>query len=65
MSNKEEEKLLRENKTEVGAPYFEAPDKKILATGDMFRGPYTGVTSEIDLDNPGRPLNKKDELVDY
>lgn len=34
------------------SPIFDAPDEKIF--GDMFRGPYTGITSEIDLNNPGK-----------
>ncbi|EIJ79364.1 hypothetical protein PB1_17444 [Bacillus methanolicus PB1] len=44
-------------------PYFEAPNGKIFATGDQFRGLYTGIYSEFDLDNPGRPFRKKDDLL--
>lgn len=36
-------------------PYFDAPDNKILSF-DMFRGPSIGITSDVDLDNPGRKL---------
>ncbi|KAB2329037.1 hypothetical protein [Bacillus mesophilum] len=65
MSNKEEEYLLNKaNKNQIKVPIFDAPDGKIMATGDMFRGPYTGVTSEIDLNNPGQKLVKKDEDMD-
>ncbi|MBU8879872.1 hypothetical protein BGM26_12815 [Bacillus sp. FJAT-29790] len=57
MSIEEDEYLLNEAaKNEVKIPLFEAPDGKILATGEMFRGPYTGINSEIDLNNPGRKL---------
>ncbi|MDF2904128.1 MAG: hypothetical protein K0S25_1766 [Bacillus sp. (in: firmicutes)] len=49
---------LKENMEK--APLFEAPDRKILATGDMFRGPSTGITSDLDLDNPGRNLPEED-----
>ncbi|WP_243291145.1 hypothetical protein [Bacillus sp. FJAT-47783] len=38
-------------------PFFDAADDKILAF-DMFRGPSIGLTSEIDLDNPGKKLNQ-------
>jgi hypothetical protein len=41
-------------------PIFEAADGKILATGDMFRGPHTGFASDFDLNNPGRNLAKED-----
>lgn len=65
MSNQEEEYLLNEaNKNKIRIPIFDAPDGKIMATGDMFRGPYTGISSEIDLNNPGQKLNKKDEDMD-
>jgi hypothetical protein len=64
VSNQEEEKLLNKNRQDIRQPLFEAPDGKTLATGDMFRGPYTGITSEIDLDNPGRKLPEKDDLLD-
>ncbi|WP_318507871.1 hypothetical protein [Bacillus sp. T3] len=39
-------KRLENKQGEV--PLFEAPDEKILATGDMFRGPSTGFTSDLD-----------------
>ncbi|AND41899.1 MULTISPECIES: hypothetical protein [Cytobacillus] len=65
MSNKEEEFLLNEaSKDEIRIPIFEAPDGKIMATGDMFRGPYTGISSEIDLNNPGNKLSKAEERFD-
>lgn len=48
-----------ENKEER-EPLFEAPDGKILATGDMFRGPSTGFTSDLDLNNPGLKLPTDD-----
>ncbi|MGD6944141.1 hypothetical protein ACQCT6_19270 [Cytobacillus gottheilii] len=65
MSNQEEEYLLNEaNKSQTKIPIFDAPDGKIMATGDMFRGPYTGVTSEIDLNNPGQKLVRKEENMD-
>lgn len=55
MDNQENEKLIREEKE----PNLEAPEGKILAVGDMFRGPYTGIASEIDLRNPGSSLRRK------
>ncbi|RBP86434.1 hypothetical protein DFO70_12642 [Cytobacillus firmus] len=65
MSNKEEEFLLNEaSKNEIRIPLFEAPDGKIMAIGDMFRGPYTGISSEIDLNNPGNKLSKEEEMFD-
>jgi hypothetical protein len=64
MANQEEEKLLKQNENGIRLPLFEAPDGKILATGDMFRGPYPGITSDIDLENPGRKLSTKEELFD-
>ncbi|MDE3840015.1 hypothetical protein C0966_11650 [Bacillus methanolicus] len=64
MTNEEDKKLMQEHPEEI-KPYFEAPDRKILAIGDQFRGPYTGITSEFDLDNPNRSLPKKDDrLID-
>jgi len=51
-------KRLENKQGEV--PLFEAPDEKILATGDMFRGPSTGFTSDLDLSNPGRNLPEED-----
>jgi hypothetical protein len=42
-------------------PYFEAPDNKILAF-DMFRGPFTGISSAFDLENPGRKQNENKQL---
>ncbi|WP_243385943.1 hypothetical protein [Bacillus kexueae] len=48
-------KSIPENSEKV--PYFDAPDDKILAF-DMFRGPSIGITSDIDLDNPGRKRNE-------
>ncbi|MEH7124208.1 hypothetical protein V7122_05985 [Bacillus sp. JJ1532] len=65
MSNKEEEFLIKEaSKDEVKVPLFGPPDGKIIAVGEMFRGPSTGITSEFDLDNPGRKLREKDERFD-
>ncbi|WP_026584935.1 hypothetical protein [Bacillus sp. J33] len=65
MGNKEEEFLLNEaNKNQVKIPLFEAPEGKIMAIGDMFRGPYTGISSEIDLNNPGNKLNEREEKFD-
>ncbi|WP_264738859.1 hypothetical protein [Cytobacillus firmus] len=52
------------SKNEIRIPLFEAPDGKIMATGDMFRGPYTGIFSEIDLNNPGNKLSKEEEKFD-
>lgn len=46
--------------TEEKVPLFDAPDGKILATGDMFRGPSTGFTSDLDLNNPGENLPPED-----
>ncbi|WP_445489300.1 hypothetical protein [Niallia sp. 03133] len=64
MSKSEEEYLLEQNKEEI-SPFFEAPDKKILATGDLFRGPDTGITSNIDLNNPGQKLmTAEDKLAE-
>ncbi len=53
-----------ENNTKDPVPLFDAADGKILATGDMFRGPSTGFTSDLDLNNPGRNLPKKDIIGD-
>ncbi|MEK3857609.1 hypothetical protein [Cytobacillus sp. FSL H8-0458] len=65
MGNKEEEILLNEaSKKEIRIPLFEAPDGKIMATGDMFRGPYTGISSDIDLNNPGNKLSRDEEKFD-
>ncbi|MBY6053209.1 hypothetical protein [Cytobacillus firmus] len=65
MSNKEEEFLLNEaSKKEIRIPLFEAPDGKIMATGDMFRGTYTGISSDIDLNNPGNRLSREEEKFD-
>ncbi|MFE8698143.1 hypothetical protein ACFYKT_17620 [Cytobacillus sp. FJAT-53684] len=65
MSNKEEEYLLNEAlKNETKTPLFEAPDGKILAVGDLFRGPSTGITSDIDLNNPGRKLVEEEVKFD-
>lgn len=65
MSSKEEKFLLNEaSKNEMKIPIFEAPDGKIMATGDMFRGPYTGISSEVDLNNPGNKLNEKEDKFD-
>lgn len=55
-------KKAREN--QENTPLFEAPDRKILAVGDMFRGPYTGITSDIDLNNPGRKLTVEEKDMD-
>lgn len=46
------------------APLFDAADGKILAVGDMFRGPYTGITSDIALNNPGKRLPVEDDPID-
>ncbi|WP_313799390.1 hypothetical protein [Cytobacillus sp.] len=65
MSNKEEEYLIHEAaKNEIKTPLFEAPDGKILAVGDLFRGPSTGITSNIDLNNPGKRLEERDVKFD-
>lgn len=65
MSNKEEEYLINEaTKNEIKTPLFEAPDGKILAVGDLFRGPSTGISSDIDLNNPGRKLEEKEVRYD-
>ncbi|SFB18575.1 MULTISPECIES: hypothetical protein [unclassified Bacillus (in: firmicutes)] len=64
MANKEEEFLLREKELELGTPLFDTPDGKILAVGDMFRGPSPGFLSEIDLNNPGQKLKERDERFD-
>ncbi|MGN7401301.1 hypothetical protein ACTHO0_15750 [Cytobacillus praedii] len=65
MSNKEEESLINEaTKDEIKTPLFEAPDGKILAVGDLFRGPSTGISSDIDLNNPGRKLEEKEVRYD-
>lgn len=61
MSNREEEYLHEKGVREV-SPFFEAPDKKILAV-DMFRGPDTGIFSDMDLSNPGQKLTtERDKL---
>ncbi|MBS4191811.1 hypothetical protein KHA94_16605 [Bacillus sp. FJAT-49705] len=65
MSNKEEDFLIKEaTKNEIKIPLFGPPDGKIIATGEMFRGPSTGITSEFDLENPGRQLAEKDQKID-
>lgn len=65
MSNKEEEYLINEaTKNEIKTPLFEAPDGKILAVGDLFRGPSTGISLDIDLNNPGRKLEEKEVRYD-
>jgi hypothetical protein len=64
MANKEEEFLLSQAADRTKTPIFEAPEGKIMATGDQFRGPYTGITSDIDLNNPGNKLVNKDEMFD-
>ncbi|KAB2338929.1 hypothetical protein F7731_05140 [Cytobacillus depressus] len=65
MSNQEEEYLINEaTKNEVKVPLFGPPDGKIIATGEMFRGPSTGFISDIDLENPGRKFEKKDKMFD-
>ncbi len=65
MSNKEEEYLINEaTKDEIKTPLFEAPDGKILAVGDLFRGPSTGISSDIDLNNPGRKLEEQEVRYD-
>ncbi|MFT8323589.1 MAG: hypothetical protein ABF649_22305 [Bacillus sp. (in: firmicutes)] len=63
MSKSEEEYLLEQKKEEIN-PFFEAPDKKILATGDLFRGPNTGITSDIDLNNPGKKLMTTEDKLE-
>ena len=45
-------------------PLFEAPDGKILAVGDMFRGPYTGVSSVIDLNDASEKSTSEEELTE-
>lgn len=65
MSNKEEEYLINEaTKNEIKTPLFDAPDGKILAVGDLFRGPSTGITSNIDLNNRGRRQEEGDSKLD-
>ena len=65
MSNKEEEYLINEaTKDEIKTPLFEAPDGKILAVGDLFRGPSTGISSDIALNNPGRKQEEKEVRYD-
>ena len=61
MSKSEEEYLL-EQVAKNANPVFDAPDKKILAT-DLFRGPYTGLFSDFDINNPGnRLMTSEDKL---
>lgn len=62
MTEQPGEKL--ENNTKDPVPLFDAADGKILATGDMFRGPSTGFTSDLDLNNPGRNLPEKEIIED-
>lgn len=57
-------KQLLEEIDKGNIPLFEAPDRKILATADLFRGPYTGFTSDFDLNNPGRNLPPEDIMDD-
>jgi hypothetical protein len=64
MANKEEEYLLKQAGGDTKVPLFEAADGKILATGDLFRGPYTGFTSDLDLNNPGNKLAPREEKYD-
>jgi hypothetical protein len=64
MANKEEEFLLQQAGDDIKTPLFEAPEGKIMATGDQFRGPYTGISSDLDLKNPGNKLTSKDEFFD-
>ncbi|QED49075.1 hypothetical protein [Cytobacillus dafuensis] len=65
MSNREEDFLIKEaTKNEIKIPVFGPPDGKIMATGEIFRGPSTGITSEFDLENPGRKLLEKDQKFD-
>ncbi|WP_174734902.1 hypothetical protein [Mesobacillus harenae] len=59
MGNQEERLNLGEDKK----PLFEAPDGKILAF-DPARGAYPGISSDMDLDNPGRNLPKEQKLPD-
>ncbi|GKU84782.1 hypothetical protein [Niallia sp. NCCP-28] len=63
MSKSEEEYLLEQHPSDV-KPFFEAPDRKILATGDMFRGPYTGISSDMDLNNPGKKLMTSEDKLE-
>ena len=65
LSNKEEEYLLKEAaKDEVPDPIFGPPDRKIMATGELFRGPSTGIISEFDIENPGRKFSVEEEKFD-
>ena len=65
MSKEEDEFLANEAaKKEVKTPIFGPPDGKILAVGDLFRGPSTGITSELDLNNPGNKLHEEDVKLD-
>lgn len=63
LGKSEEEYLLEQQPSDV-KPFFEAPDKKILATGDMFRAPYTGISSDIDLNNPGQRLMTSEDKLE-
>ena len=63
MSKSEKEYLLEQQPIDV-KPFFEAPDKKILATGDMFRGPYMGISSDMDLNNPGQKLMTSEDKLE-
>lgn len=65
MSKEEDEFIANEAaKKEVKIPIFGPPDGKIIAVGDLFRGPSTGVTSEFDLNNPGNKLHEKEVKLD-
>ena len=65
MSKEEDQYLANEAaKKEVKAPLFGPPDGKILAVGDLFRGPSTGITSELDLNNPGKKLPDEEVKLD-
>lgn len=65
MSKEEDEYLAREAaKNVVKVPIFGPPDGKILAVGEIFRGPSTGMTSELDLNNPGNKLPEQNVDLD-
>lgn len=65
MSKEEDDFLAHEAaKKEVKVPIFGPPDGKILAVGDLFRGPSTGISSELDLNNPGNKLAEEDVKLD-
>ena len=61
--SKSEEEFLIEQAAKGANPLFDAPDKKILAT-DFFRGPYTGLFSDFDINNPGNKLMTSEDKLE-